>query len=174
LWANYGTLSKAGDLRRVGGYVGSHVVSSDVVAVFAPDAKPGFLRFYSGAAPVVAFPREPDPERYDTSLYEVHSPAEAAEALERIAAGRRLWLVVYGRCEPGVDNYGCLKLEAALRERFPGARAVRFYEAEVVELDARPKRRNAGRSPARGTMSASGESRASRLKNAALRTIARV
>jgi hypothetical protein len=172
LWANYGAFSKAGDMRRVGAYVTAHASADDVVAVFAADAKPAFMRFYRGRAPVVAFPVTPDPEHYDTSLYEVHSVAQAAAALERLAAGRRLWFVRYGRCFPRM-NYGCEYIAAALHERFPAARAVEFYEAEVVEVDALPPRKNAGMSPARGTSSAGSEMRASLQKKTALRPSAR-
>jgi hypothetical protein len=172
LWSTYGTLSKAGDMRRVGAYVSAHAVRGDLVAVFAPDAKPAFQRFYAGPAPVVAFPREPDPERYDTAAYVVHSIAEADAALDRLAPHQRLWFVLYGRCAPNSDNYGCFTVSSALRARYPDARVSDFYEAEVVEIEARPGRKNAGRSAARGSSIAQGEIRAWRLKKAAFSTIA--
>jgi hypothetical protein len=157
LWSTYGTLSKAGDMRRVGAYVSAHAGRGDLVLVFAPDAKPAFQRFYAGPAPVVAFPSEPDPERYDTAAYVVHSIAEADAALDRLAPHKRLWFVLYGRCAPSSDNYGCFNVSAALRARFPAARVADFYEAEVVEIEALPGRRNPGRSPARGSSRAIGE-----------------
>jgi len=172
LWANYGSLSKAGDMRRVGAFVSAQAAAGDVVAVFAPDAEPAFRRFYTGVAPVVAFPREPDPERYDTSLYRVGTAAEAETALRAPTARRRLWLVLYGRCEPDSDNYGCANILAALRARFPRARVTDFYETEVVELAAGLPRKNAGRSPSRGSNIAAGEMPAVRQKKAPFKTIA--
>ena len=168
LWANYGPGSKAGDMRRAGAFVTAHAAPGDVVAVFAPDAKPAFERFYTGRADVFAFPRAAQPERYDTARYVVHSSDEARAELERLATGRRVWLVLYGRCRPDSENYGCANILDALRARFPGARYTDFYETEVVEIGALRNRANAGRSPARGISRSSGETRASLQKNAAL------
>jgi hypothetical protein len=138
LAANYGPLSKAGDMRRMGSFLEQHATAQDVVAVFAPDAEPALRRFYDGPAHITAYPRESDPEHYATSQYEVHSVAEAADAIRRVADGKHLWLVIYGRCTVAAENYGCPFVHEALREQFPGSASTEFYEGEVVEVAGRP------------------------------------
>jgi hypothetical protein len=168
LATTYRFLSKAGDWRRVGLYVNARVSKDDVVAVFAPDALPAFLRVYRGAAPVVAFPQALKPETYDPDSYQVDSDEAARRALERIAAGRRLWLVIYGQCKGEVPNYGCVHVAAAAAALAPATPIARFYEGEVAEVPPLRGRKNLGKSSARGIKSASGEILVARRKNAPL------
>jgi hypothetical protein len=172
LWTTYRFASKPGDWRRVGAYINARVAKDDVVAVFAPDALPAFLRVYRGAAPAVAFPRTPDPENYDPDLYDVASDADARVAIARIANGRRIWLVLYGQCNGSVPNYGCVHVASAAAALAPGMPVARFYEGEVAEVPPLRGRKNLGRSSARGIKSASGERPVARRKNVPLRATA--
>ncbi len=134
LWTTYRHLAKPGDWGRVGSYLNARVVATDVVAVFAPDALPALRRAYRGPAPLVAFPRPGDLRRYDPAGYEVESEDAALRAIRTIAAGRRMWLVIYGPCAPADVNYGCQKLERALSDRYSSAPIEHFYDNEVVEV----------------------------------------
>jgi hypothetical protein len=176
LWTSYRYLSRPGDWRRLDAYVNAHAGKDDVVAVFAPDALPAFLRWYHGAAPVVAFPRTPEPERYDPNEYMVKSDDEARRALAQIGNGKRVWLVLYGQCDGEVTNYGCAHVAEAAAEVSPQTEPARFYDGEVAEVVPPPRqeRKNDGRSLTRGVRIASGESPAARAKRPPLSKTASV
>ncbi len=135
--STYGSLSKSGDARRVGAYLGAHAVGGDVIAVFPGDAAPAVARYYPGTAAVTGYPISLQPETYSVDQSIVGSEEEAVRRFAALPPSKHLWFVTIGGCSPGTDVNGCVVVDDAIAKRYTLLSKVTFHGTSVLELAPR-------------------------------------
>ncbi len=145
LLSQYRNFAQRGDWKRVAAYLETHAHTSDVIAVYQPDAVPAFLRQYRGDVPVVAYPRPLSDRRYTVAAVSVRSLAEARAAFASLGPHRRLWFVEDGQCNVREPQFGCEYVERVIGSDFVVRSTRGFYGSRVYELSTPPeaqRRRN--------------------------------
>jgi len=134
LIATYRSLAKPGDWPRVAAYLSQRVRGGERIAVFPARAVPAFVRGYRGPGEVSPFPGPENLQRYDERSARIASSRDASVALQRLAAGQVVWLVIGEDCATAAPADGCGYLESAVAQSFPKAPEETFYHNRVVQI----------------------------------------
>jgi hypothetical protein len=134
LITTYRSLAKPGDWPRVAAYLSERARSGERIAVFPARALPAFTRGYRGPAEVAPFPSAENLQHYDERSARIVSTRDASAALNRLAAGHVVWLVIGEDCATAAPADGCGYLENAVAQSFPKAPDKTFFHNRVVEI----------------------------------------